>query len=73
MMLLNSKHFLSSKNIFEAFCIIMKLNYRNKIFKLVLANGFNTVSVLKNPVLKSMGNHWNIVRYKEISYKGEDS
>ena len=51
----------------------MKLNYRNKIFKLVLANGFNTVSVLKNPVLKSMGNHWNIVRYKEISYKGEDS
>jgi hypothetical protein len=73
MMLLNSKHFLSSKNIFEVFCIIMKINYRNKIFKLVLADGFNTVSVLKKSCIKSMGNRWNIVRYKEISYKGEDS
>lgn len=45
--LLNSKQFLSSRSIFEVFCIIMKVNYRNKIFKLVLANGFNTVSVLK--------------------------
>jgi hypothetical protein len=47
MMLLNSKRFLSSKSIFEVFRIIMKVNYSNKIFKLVLANGFNTVSVLK--------------------------
>ena len=51
----------------------MKINYGIKIFKLVLADGSNTISVLKNPVLKSMGNRWNIVRYKEISYKGEDS
>lgn len=47
MMLLNSKQFQSSRSIFEVFCIIMKVNYRNKKFKLVLANGFNTVSVLK--------------------------
>lgn len=73
MMLLNSKHFLSSKNIFEVFCIIMRTNYTNKIFKLELADGFNAISVLKNLVLKSMGNRWNMVRYKEISYKGEDS
>lgn len=58
----------------------MMINYRNKIFKLVLANGFNTVSVLqlsicieKILVLNSTGNRWIIVRYKEISYKGEDS
>lgn len=51
----------------------MKVNYRNKIFKLVLANGFNTVSIEKILVLNSTGNRWNIVRYKEISYKGEDS
>lgn len=58
----------------------MKINYRNKIFKLVLANGFNKVSILqlsicieKILVLNSTGNRWNIVRYKEISYKGEDS
>jgi hypothetical protein len=55
MMLLNSKHFLSSKNIFEVFCIIMKINYRNKIFKLVLADGFNTVSVLKKSCIKITG------------------
>lgn len=60
MMLLNSKPFLSSKNIFEVFCIIMKINYRNKILKLVLADGYNTLSVLQNPVLKS---RWKIVRY----------
>jgi hypothetical protein len=51
----------------------MKINYRNKILKLVLADGFNAISVLKNLELKSMGNRWNMVRYKEISYKGEDS
>ena len=33
----------------------------------------NTVSALKNAVLNSMGNRRNVVRYKEISYKGEDS
>jgi len=38
----------------------MKINYRNKILKLVLADGYNTVSVLQNPVLKS---RWKIVRY----------
>lgn len=54
MMLLNSE---SSKNIFEVFYIIMKINYRNKKFKLALADGFNTVSVLKNLVL----NQWEIV------------
>lgn len=47
MMLLNSKDFLSSNNIFELFYIIMKINYGNKIFKLVLADGSNTVSILK--------------------------
>ena len=47
MTLLNSKQFLSSRSIFEVFFIIMKVNYRNMIFKLVLANGSNTVSVLK--------------------------
>lgn len=60
MMLLNSKHILSSNNIFEVFYIIMNVNYGNRIFKLVLADGSNTVSVLKNPVSKP---RWNIVRY----------
>jgi hypothetical protein len=55
MMLLNSKHFLSSKNIFEVSCIIMKINYRNKIFKLVLADGFNAISVLKKSCIKING------------------
>ena len=27
--------------------MIMRTNYRNKIFKLVLADGFNAISVLK--------------------------
>ncbi len=50
------------------------------IFKVVLANGFNTVSVLQLSIciekilfIKFNRNRWNIVRYKEISYKGEDS
>jgi hypothetical protein len=47
MMLLNSKHFLSSSNIFELFYITIKINYGNKIFKLVLADRYNAVSVLK--------------------------
>lgn len=55
MMLLNSKHFVSSKNIFEVFCIIMKINYRKKIFKLVLGDGFNAISVLKKSCNKING------------------
>lgn len=55
MMLLNSKHFLSSKNIFEVFCIIMRTNYTNKIFKLELADGFNAISVLKKSCIKING------------------
>jgi hypothetical protein len=63
MMLLNSKHFLSSNNIFELFYIIVKIKYGNKIFKLVLADG--SVSVLKNPILKSRR---NIIRYLQGNF-----
>lgn len=73
MMLLNSKHFLSSKNIFELFCIIVKINYRKKIFKNVLADGFNAISVLKKSCNKINGKSLEYSTYKEISYKGEDS
>lgn len=73
MMLLNSKHFLSSKNIFEVFCIIMKINYRNKMFKIVLADWFNAISVLKKSCIKINGKSLEYSSFKEISYKGEDS
>lgn len=51
----------------------MKINYRKKIFKLVLADGFNTVSVLKKSCNKINGKSLEYSSFKEISYKGEDS
>lgn len=51
----------------------MKINYRNKIFKLVLADWFNAISVLKKSCIKINGKSLEYSSFKEISYKGEDS
>ena len=51
----------------------MKINYRNKIFKLVLADGFNAIFVLKKSCIKINGKSLEYSSFKEISYKGEDS